>query len=405
MTFRHQLPVSSPITLASLTAGAWGAMSSRPGAAEDVAAALTERHGARRVVLTDSGTSALVLALRMLVGEGGTVALPGYACIDLTAAAVYAGVRVRLYDLDPVTLGPDFASLERAIERGVHAVVAAHLYGYPVDMDGVRRLADAASVPVIEDAAQGAGATLHGRLAGSFGALSVLSFGRGKGMTGGAGGALLLHDPLLERVFDHATQRLRPALRGAAPLAGAAAQWLLGRPSLYAIPSGLPMLRLGEMVYHHAHEPRSISSGAAAMLRVSLRLDAREIEHRRGVAADLAAAAESAGIGAVRPIPGAVPGYLRFPVVDERPQVCPNPSLGILRGYPCTLLEHLQLEPLLQLGERREPLRGSRILARALLTLPTHSLVRTRDRRALTAWIGSVQALTAGAAQPLSGVA
>ena len=47
-----------------------------------------------------------------------------------------------------------------------------------------------------EDAAQEAGATLHGRRLGSFGDLSVLSFGRGKGVTGGGGGALLYGEPM-----------------------------------------------------------------------------------------------------------------------------------------------------------------------------------------------------------------
>ncbi|MDQ3520445.1 MAG: DegT/DnrJ/EryC1/StrS family aminotransferase, partial [Gemmatimonadota bacterium] len=76
---------------------------------------LTERFGAQAVALTDSGTSALVLALRLAAGAGGTVAFPGYACIDLAAAARFAGVRVRLYDVDPASLSPDLDSVRRTL--------------------------------------------------------------------------------------------------------------------------------------------------------------------------------------------------------------------------------------------------------------------------------------------------
>ena len=59
---------------------------------EEVRHLVAERFQARAVALTDSGTSALVLAFRMaLPGNApGTVALPAYACPDLLSAAVAA---------------------------------------------------------------------------------------------------------------------------------------------------------------------------------------------------------------------------------------------------------------------------------------------------------------------------
>src|SRR5437764_10909928 len=80
--------------------------------------ALATRFGARDVVLTDSGTSALVLALRAVLRPGGTVALPAYACVDLLAAAEATPARVRLYDVDPATLSPDLTSVDAALRRG-----------------------------------------------------------------------------------------------------------------------------------------------------------------------------------------------------------------------------------------------------------------------------------------------
>src|SRR5215469_13123914 len=159
MPLRYLPPVSSPTSLgalgrsvvAAVQAGKAGEASAQ---AERVAAALRHRFGATAIALTDSGTSALVIALRATIRQGGTVALPAYGCVDLIAAAIRAGVRVRLYDVDPSTLGPDLDSVRQVLARGVEALVVTHLYGYPVDLAAVRALTDGAGVLLIEDAAQ-----------------------------------------------------------------------------------------------------------------------------------------------------------------------------------------------------------------------------------------------------------
>ena len=140
---------------------------------------------AQQVVLTDSGTSALLLAIKVAVPPNGIVALPAWGCYDLATAAEGADVRVALYDVDPHTLAPDPESLRGALALGAQGIVIAHFYGVPVDMEAVKRTADAAGATVIEDAAQAIGATWRGRPVGSNGALGVLSFGRGKGLNGG----------------------------------------------------------------------------------------------------------------------------------------------------------------------------------------------------------------------------
>ncbi|HEX6062963.1 MAG TPA: DegT/DnrJ/EryC1/StrS family aminotransferase, partial [Longimicrobiales bacterium] len=130
---RRQLPVHSPTTYRSLLAGLLGAagLDSR-----DRVRSLVKDHWlARDVVLTDSGTTALTLAIKAVVPAGGVVALPAWGCYDLATAAVGAGARVVLYDVEPATLTPDLASLQRALAYGARAVVVAHFYGVPVDME------------------------------------------------------------------------------------------------------------------------------------------------------------------------------------------------------------------------------------------------------------------------------
>lgn len=346
---------------------------------------LRESFAARTVALTDSGTSALVAALRMMIGKNGTVAFPAYACVDLAAAARFAGARVRLYDIDPRTLGPDLDSLAATIARGVDAIVVAYLYGFPVDMHGVEKMARSAGVPVIEDAAQGAGGIFDGRVLGSFGALSILSFGRGKGTTGGNGGALLCRDTALTEKFLEARRTLGPRPAGWRDLFGVTAQWLLGRPTLYGIPSAIPSLRLGEMVYHPAHEPRSLSWTAASLVRRALGTAPRDVAIRRRIAAALdMAAVEGADITSINPIPEAVSGYLRFPVLDHGSRV-ERPDMGILRGYKLTLHEQMELRPCLIAGEPPTP--GAQELARTLFTLPTHYMVKPSDIKGMMEWL------------------
>src|SRR5574340_1398145 len=170
---RRQPPVVSPIAPRALGSALLASALHRRRALPRLEAMLGDACDAPRVVLTDSGTAALVLALRLAAGEGRTVALPGYACVDLAAAARFAGVRVRLYDLDPHTLGPDLDSVAAVLTRGADAVVVAHLYGMPADVRAVEELAARHGVPVIEDAAQAAGGALGGRPLGALAGLSI----------------------------------------------------------------------------------------------------------------------------------------------------------------------------------------------------------------------------------------
>ena len=382
MIGRRQPPVHSPIRPRALVRAVGAAVVAGDRARTEVTTTLAGRFGAAAVALTDSGTSALVMAMRLTAGAGGTVALPAYGCIDLTAAAVFAGVRVRLYDVDPATLSPDLESVARAVSRGVGAIVVVHFYGYPADVPGVTRIAAEAGVAVIEDAAQGTGGTLDGTRLGALAPLSLLSFGRGKGITGGRGGALLLRDSALsERA---AALRLGDPPRGWSDAGVATAQWLLGRPSLYSLPASLPMLRLGEMVYHPAHEPSSLSHAAAVLVRDALAHDDAEASLRRRNASTMMAGVEGRrGIVPVRVIAGGASGYLRAAVRNRycRPI---DTRLGMAGGYPLTLMEQAELRPQLCVGEREHP--GAHELRRTLVTLPTHRFLSVRERDLLGRW-------------------
>jgi len=378
----RQPPAYSPLPLSALRAGATAAL--RPG--RDDRGALRELlardYSADSVTLFASGTQALQVALtEAAVGLGptATVALPAFTCFDVATAAVGARLRIALYDIDPTTLAPDVDSLTAALNAGARIVVVAPLFGFPVYWEAVCACAAPVGALVVEDAAQGSGARWRGLPLGSLGQTSVLSFGRGKGWTGGGGGALLTRRHGTPPTVGTGRQ-LGAELR---VLTRAAAQWAFGRPALYGIPAALPWLGLGETLYRDPVPPRPLPRASAGLLLRDIAPSRREAAERRRRAEGLLAAIHRAPhVRAIQPLPGAVPGYLRLPVRVERglgglAQVAAARRLGIERSYPNPLSELPAVRERLVGSAREWP--GAVELARDLITLPTHSLLSARE--------------------------
>lgn len=393
MTWRRQLPAYSPLPLRAVVAGAAGLVGGSGSARVEVTAPLARAFGADNVLLTDSGTGALALAIQGCLTRrpDAGIALPAYGCYDLATAADGAGAPVVLYDLVPETLAPEPESLRRALERGVAAVVLVHLFGVPADPEPVRVAAERVGAWLIEDAAQGAGASLRGRPLGSCGDLAVLSFGRGKGNTGGRGGALLAHGDDAASMVDRARSELLPSLRGVRELVQLKAQWLLGRPSLYAIPAALPFLQLGETVYNPPSLVRGLSAVALRTLAVTWPLGERESAVRRAHAARLLAWHVD-GLASIAVLQEAEPGYLRLPFVASPAAraaagAAGARALGIMPGYPKALCD---LEGFAErVVNRGDAFPGARMLAERLVTFPTHSLLAARDLARLKEWLAT----------------
>ena len=268
MSLRPQLPAYSPLPLKAITAAAMTPISPSGTPEATVVEAISARYRPRSILRTDSGTSALTVALQT-TGRSRIIALPAFCCFDVATAVAGADVGIVFYDIDPATLGPDFESLRQALRRGATVIVVAHLYGVPVDMSTTLELAAEAGATVIEDAAQGAGASLAGKPLGTFGSMGLLSFGRGKGCTGGRGGALLANDGAAMEALADAGAALGRRSHGWRELASIWAQWLFARPALYRIPASVPLLGLGETVYRNPTPPRQPSAVSARILSVT----------------------------------------------------------------------------------------------------------------------------------------
>ena len=157
--------------------------------------------GAGHAAALSSGTAALHLALIL----AGVVAGDEVICQSFTFSAsanpiVYQGATPVFVDSETLTwnLDPDLLeeaiTTRRAAGKRVAAVVAVHLYGMPAQMGRIAEICQRHQVPLIEDAAEALGSTLHAQACGTFGTYGVLSFNGNKIITTSGGGALLAND-------------------------------------------------------------------------------------------------------------------------------------------------------------------------------------------------------------------
>jgi dTDP-4-amino-4,6-dideoxygalactose transaminase len=168
---------------------------------------LSAMHSVEHIMLCCTGTIAVELALRGLkVTAGDEVILAGYDFPGNFRAIEAIGARPVLVDIDPHTWCLDHSQLARAIGQQTRAVVVSHLHGGMAAMREIMALAAEHRLAVVEDACQAPGAIVDGRIAGTWGDVSVMSFGGSKLLTAGRGGAILSrHADVQQRikVFAH----------------------------------------------------------------------------------------------------------------------------------------------------------------------------------------------------------
>lgn len=156
---------------------------------------LGEFHGTEPAVAVANGTVALQLALAALgIGSGDEVIVPTLTFAATASAVVHAGATPVFADVDPETWVIGARQIEAARTAKTRAVIPVHLYGYPCPMLEICNLAHRHGFYVIEDTAEAFGATVGGRVVGSFGDAASFSFFGNKTLTTGEGGALLFRD-------------------------------------------------------------------------------------------------------------------------------------------------------------------------------------------------------------------
>ena len=163
--------------------------------------------GVGEAVALSSGTDALLVALMALgVGPGDEVITPTFSFFATAGTVSRLGATPLFVDIDAATYNVDPEAVRRAITPKTRAIMPVHLYGQCADMDALMAMADAAGIPVIEDAAQAIGARYKDRAAGGIGRCACFSFFPSKNLGAfGDAGLLTTND----RALGHEARLLR----------------------------------------------------------------------------------------------------------------------------------------------------------------------------------------------------
>jgi dTDP-4-amino-4,6-dideoxygalactose transaminase len=162
--------------------------------------------------LTSSCTHAMEAAsIALGIGPGDEVVVPSFTFPSTANAFLLSGATIRFADVDPATGNIDPSDVERLSGPATKVVVCTHYGGVACDMAALDGLSSQKGFALVEDAAHGLFASLHGIPLGRFGALGALSFHRTKNLSSVDGGAVVVNEAeLVERVqvaIDKGTNR------------------------------------------------------------------------------------------------------------------------------------------------------------------------------------------------------
>lgn len=151
--------------------------------------------GSKYGITTSNGTVALHLALAALgIQKGDEVIIPSFTMISTAFAVAYTGAKLVLVDADPVTWNIDVSKIEDKITDKTKVIIPVHIYGHPVDMDPLLKLAKENNIYVVEDAAEAHGAEYKGIKVGALGDIGCFSFYANKIITCGEGGMVVTNN-------------------------------------------------------------------------------------------------------------------------------------------------------------------------------------------------------------------
>ncbi len=296
-----------------------------------------------------NGTDALTLALRAMgVGPGDEVVVPSFTFYASAEAIPPTGAVPVFCDVDPASFNVTPETVRAALTPRTKAVLAVDLFGNPAPIPEIAAL----GVPVLEDAAQAAGASLGGRPAGSLGTAATFSFFPSKNLGAfGDAGAVTTGDE--------------------------------------GIAEAVRILR-----FHGSRDKRTfeqigvnsrLDALQAALLRVLLPWVPEWAEGRRAAARHYA----EAGLGELVALPEAAPGaapawhlyVIRHPEADRLAAALAEAGIGAARYYP----RPVHRQPAMAAYPPRVSLPGTATAAAEHLALPMSPVLTAEQAREVTA--------------------
>lgn len=153
----------------------------------------------------NSGRTSLYAILKSFhIGQGDEVIVQAFTCVAIPEVVMWAGAQPVYDDIDD-TYNIDPSKLESLITKKTKAIIVQHTFGIPAQIREIREIGKRHGVKIIEDCAHSLGATVDGKLVGSFGDAAFFSFGRDKVVSSVFGGMAILNekaDSRLQNFYD-----------------------------------------------------------------------------------------------------------------------------------------------------------------------------------------------------------
>jgi len=295
--------------------------------------------------------------------QGDEVLIPGYTCYSVAAAIAKAGLKITIYDLDPKTLHADLDSIGNAISEKTLAVVTQHLFGMLTPIDELKKITHKNGAYLIEDGAQAFGKVDGLTPPGTKGDFGLFSFGRGKPLPIGGGGALVSRDQsdtFNEIVLDRQEKGFEQAVV-------TAVTQIISKPAFYWIPESLP-LGLGETVFNPEFKAEGMPNAIESMMVVAMSNLDRLNQNRQRIA-DIYSETIDSNFQ-IKNNDKAI-SIIRYPVMLSIKSMAQElKRLGVRRMYPNAIPEEKTINPYLKNNQKPTP--GAVEIEEKLITLPTH---------------------------------
>lgn len=151
--------------------------------------------GIKQCVLTNSGSSANLLAVEALQLPKGTEAITPATTFPTTInPLIQKGIKPVLMDINPTTYNINASELKKAFSNKVRLLMLPHTLGNPNEMDQIMEFAEERDLHVIEDACDALGSRYDGKYVSTFGDLGTFSFYPAHHITMGEGGAVVTNN-------------------------------------------------------------------------------------------------------------------------------------------------------------------------------------------------------------------
>ena len=187
--------------------------------------------GSNKIILTNTGTSALQVALNIINVNKKEVLVPSMTFVASTNAIIYNNGVPHFIDCQKDKISIDHDALDTYLNTITHiknnkcfntktgreivGLILVHGYGYPANLDSIKKLCSKYRLQIIEDAAACLGSYYKGNHLGTMGRMGIISFNGNKIITTGMGGALICKRSSDYRIAKHlvSTAKVSPSYK------------------------------------------------------------------------------------------------------------------------------------------------------------------------------------------------